>query len=64
LRGVAPLQRPRRVSFIVRRQQQAASFAYFDVFWAATVASLGLMFLVFLMKRSGAEKSPRQEEEK
>jgi DHA2 family multidrug resistance protein len=42
------------------RQQQAASFAYFDVFWVAAVASLGLVFLVFLMKRSVAEKSPRQ----
>ena len=37
-------------------QRQAASFAYFDVFWVAAVASLGLVFLVFLMKRSVAEK--------
>lgn len=36
------------------RQQQAASFAFFDVFWVAAVASLGLVFLVFLMKRSVA----------
>jgi DHA2 family multidrug resistance protein len=41
------------------RQQQAASFAYFDVFWVAVVASLGLVFLVFLMKRSVAEKRPK-----
>jgi MFS transporter, DHA2 family, multidrug resistance protein len=40
------------------RQQQAASFAYFDVFWVAAVASLGLVFLVFLMKRSVAVTNP------
>jgi hypothetical protein len=28
---------------------------------AAAVASLGLVFLVFLMKRSLAEKNPKQE---
>jgi DHA2 family multidrug resistance protein len=39
------------------RQQQAASFAFFDVFWVAAIASLGLVFLVFLMKRSVAEKT-------
>ena len=39
------------------RQQQAASFAFFDVFWVAAVVSLGLVFLVFLMKRSVAEKT-------
>jgi DHA2 family multidrug resistance protein len=43
------------------RQQQAASFAYFDVFWVAAVASLGLVFLAFLLKRSVPETSPRQE---
>jgi DHA2 family multidrug resistance protein len=41
------------------RQQQAASFAYFDVFWVAAVTSLGLVFLVFLMKRSVAQKTPK-----
>jgi MFS transporter, DHA2 family, multidrug resistance protein len=40
------------------RQQQAASFAFFDVFWVAAVASLVLVFLVFLMKRSVAETNP------
>jgi MFS transporter, DHA2 family, multidrug resistance protein len=40
------------------RQQQAASFAFFDVFWVAAVMSLGLVFLVFLMKHSVAEPSP------
>jgi DHA2 family multidrug resistance protein len=43
------------------RQQQAVSFAFFDVFWVAAVVSLGLVFLVFLMKRSVAEKNPKQE---
>jgi DHA2 family multidrug resistance protein len=33
-------------------EQQAASFAYFDIFWVAAVVSVGLVFLVFLMKRS------------
>ncbi len=42
------------------RQQQSASFAFFDVFWVAAVASLGLVFLVFLMKRSVADKNPNQ----
>ena len=43
------------------RQQQAVSFAFFDVFWVAAVASLGLVFLVFLMKRSVAQKTPKPE---
>jgi len=38
------------------RQQQAASLAYFDVFWLAAVLGLALVFLVPLMKRSVAEK--------
>jgi DHA2 family multidrug resistance protein len=38
------------------RQQQAASLAYFDVFWACSVLGVVLIFLVFLMKRSVAEK--------
>lgn len=37
------------------RQQQAAAFAYFDVFFVCAVASLILVFLVPLMKRSVAE---------
>jgi hypothetical protein len=40
------------------RRQQAASFAYFDLFWVAAVASLALVFLVFLMKRSVAATNP------
>src|SRR5262249_32547288 len=38
------------------RQQQAASLAYFDVFWLFALLCLGLVLLVFLMKRSVAEK--------
>jgi DHA2 family multidrug resistance protein len=38
------------------RQQQAASLAYFDVFWVAAVVGVSLIFLVLLMKRSVAEK--------
>ncbi len=38
------------------RQQQAASLAYFDVFWVFAVLGLALAFLVLLMKRSVAEK--------
>src|SRR5262245_6092302 len=38
------------------RQQQAASLAYFDVFWVAAVLGVALAFLVLLMKRSVAEK--------
>jgi MFS transporter, DHA2 family, multidrug resistance protein len=40
------------------RQQQAASFAFFDVFWVAAVVSLGLVLLVFLMKHSVAATNP------
>ena len=38
------------------RQQQAASLAYFDCFWAFAVVALCLFFLVPFMKRSVAEK--------
>jgi DHA2 family multidrug resistance protein len=38
------------------RQQQAASLAYFDVFWLCAVLGVLLVFLVPLMKRSVAEK--------
>jgi len=41
------------------RQQQAASLAYFDVFWLSAVLSAVLVFLVLLMKRSVAEKGER-----
>jgi DHA2 family multidrug resistance protein len=38
------------------RQEQASSLAYFDVFWVAAVMGTALVPLVFLMKRSVAEK--------
>ncbi len=38
------------------RQQQAASLAYFDVFWLAAVVGIALATLLPLMKRSVAEK--------
>jgi DHA2 family multidrug resistance protein len=38
------------------RQQQAASLAYFDVFWLCAVLGVCLLPLVLLMKRSVAEK--------
>ena len=41
------------------RQQQAASMAFFDVFWLFAVLSLGLVLLVLVMKRSVAEPGER-----
>jgi DHA2 family multidrug resistance protein len=38
------------------RQQQAASLAYFDVFWVCAVLAAALVLLVPLMKPSAAEK--------
>jgi DHA2 family multidrug resistance protein len=38
------------------RDQQALSLAYFDVFWFLAAISAALVFLVFLMRRSVAEK--------
>ena len=38
------------------REQQATSMAYFDDFWLFAVLALALVPLVFLMKRSVAEK--------
>lgn len=38
------------------RQQQAASLAFFDIFWVCAVLSAVLVLLVLLMKRSVAEK--------
>ena len=39
-----------------QRQQQAAAFAYFDVFFLCAVLSIALVLLVLFMKRSVAEK--------
>jgi DHA2 family multidrug resistance protein len=38
------------------RQQQAASLAYFDVFWVCAALGVALVVLVLLMRRSVAEK--------
>ena len=37
------------------REQQAASLAYFDVFWLFAVLAVGLVALVPLMRRSVVE---------
>jgi DHA2 family multidrug resistance protein len=41
------------------RAQQAASLAYFDVFWVLAAVMAALVFAVLLMKRSVAEKGAR-----
>ena len=41
------------------REQQSSALAYFDTFWLFAVLMLGLMVVVFLMKRSVAEKDAR-----
>jgi DHA2 family multidrug resistance protein len=41
------------------RLEQAASLAFFDVFWVCAVVSAALVVLVLLMKRSVAEKGER-----
>jgi DHA2 family multidrug resistance protein len=41
------------------RQQQASALAYFDCFWLFAMAMLAATLLVFLMKRSVAEKGTR-----
>jgi DHA2 family multidrug resistance protein len=38
------------------RDHQASSLAYFDVFWASAVIALMLVMLIFLMRRSVAQK--------
>ncbi|HTU17540.1 MAG TPA: DHA2 family efflux MFS transporter permease subunit [Gemmataceae bacterium] len=42
-----------------QRQQQAAAFAYLDVFFLCAVLSIALVLLVVFMKRSVAEKGER-----
>ncbi len=55
--GNAPLSQEMALQAIANlRQQQASSLAFFDVFWALSVISFGLVFLVFFMKRSVAEQ--------
>jgi DHA2 family multidrug resistance protein len=41
------------------RQQQSSALAYFDCFWLFAVAMLAVTLVVFLMKRSVAEKGAR-----
>jgi DHA2 family multidrug resistance protein len=41
------------------REQQASALAYFDCFWVFAMIMLALVPLVFLMKRSVAEKGAR-----
>ena len=41
------------------RERQASSLAYFDVFWVSAVVMVVLVFFVFMMKRSVAEKGAR-----
>ena len=38
------------------RDRQAAALAYFDVFWSSAVVATLLVLLLFLMRRSVAEK--------
>jgi DHA2 family multidrug resistance protein len=38
------------------RHQQSSALAYFDCFWLFAVVMLAVTFVVFLMKRSVAEK--------
>jgi MFS transporter, DHA2 family, multidrug resistance protein len=53
----APLAREMAVQALANvRNQQALSLAYFDVFWSAAAVSAALVFFVFLMRRSVAEK--------
>src|SRR5262252_4429010 len=41
------------------RHQQASALAYFDCFWVFAVATLAAMVVVFVMKRSVADKGAR-----
>jgi DHA2 family multidrug resistance protein len=41
------------------RDQQSSALAYFDCFWLFAVTMLALTLIVFLMKRSVAEKGAR-----
>jgi DHA2 family multidrug resistance protein len=41
------------------RHQQASALAYFDCFWLFAVVMLAVMVVIFLMKRSVAEKGAR-----
>jgi MFS transporter, DHA2 family, multidrug resistance protein len=60
LTGDLALSHQRSVNVLANlRQQQAASLAYFDVFWLCASLGVVLVFLVLMMKRSVAEKGAR-----
>jgi MFS transporter, DHA2 family, multidrug resistance protein len=55
--GDTPLSQQAALNVLeLARNQQAESLAYFDVFWVAAVVAICLIFMVFLMRRSVAEK--------
>ncbi|HVC94517.1 MAG TPA: DHA2 family efflux MFS transporter permease subunit [Pirellulales bacterium] len=54
--GSAPSQQIALQSLVDLREQQAASMAYFDVFWVAAVLGVALALVVLFLKRSVAEK--------
>jgi DHA2 family multidrug resistance protein len=55
--GDAPLSREMTLQVLANaRAQQALSLSYFDVFWVSAAIGFVLVFLVFFMKRSVAEK--------
>ena len=58
--GDAALSRQMTLQVLANtREQQASSLAYFDCFWAFAAVALCLVFFVFLMKRSVAEKGAK-----
>jgi DHA2 family multidrug resistance protein len=55
--GDGPLSREMALKALQHvRDAQAASLAYFDIFWVSAALAVGLVFLVLLMRRSVAEK--------
>jgi DHA2 family multidrug resistance protein len=55
--GDAPLSRTMSLQALeLARSRQAASLAYFDVFWVSAAVAVALIVLVLLMRRSVAEK--------
>jgi DHA2 family multidrug resistance protein len=55
--GNVPLSRQQAMYALQQaRDLQAASLAYFDVFWASAAIAIVLIFLVLLMRRAVAEK--------
>jgi DHA2 family multidrug resistance protein len=55
--GDGPLSHELTIQYLSNlRGQQALSLAYFDVFWCLAAVAAGMVLLVFLMRRSVAEK--------